>query len=147
MAALAFDYAAWSAGFPELAAYVGQPLAATYWQRAVNLCAMSGPLTDGSAWAQSMIGLVTAHITKINGPIGGQPASDIVGRIANATEGSVTVGTDFQVPGSAAWFAQTKYGAEFWQATASFRTMQYRASPGRSMAPQLPGSGYWVRNG
>ena len=61
----------------------------------------------------------------------GEAASPLVGRINNATEGSVTVGTDMgQVPFTAAWFLQTKYGAAFWQATAPFRTMQY--VPGRS---------------
>ena len=73
--------------------------------------------------------------------------SPLVGRITSATEGSVSVSTQFDVPpGSAQWFAQTLYGAEFWTATAAYRTMRYLPSPARNMDPYAPlgwrGAGY-----
>lgn len=55
-----------------------------------------------------------------------------VGQITNASEGSVSVA--FASVGAGgdsvkAFFAQTKYGLMFWQATAQYRTMNYIARP------------------
>ena len=81
--------------------------------------------------------MLTAHIAALNGGVNGQSAPSLVGRINTATEGSVSVGADMgQVPGTAAWYLQTKYGAAYWQATAAYRTARY--VPGRSITP-LPG--------
>lgn len=50
----------------------------------------------------------------------------LVGRIASASEGSVSVSTDMgPVTNTQAWYIQTQYGAEYWNATAKYRTMQY----------------------
>lgn len=81
--------------------------------------------------------MLTAHIAALNGGANGQTPQSIVGRINTAAEGSVSVGADMgQVPGTAAWYMQTKYGAAYWQATAAYRTTQYL--PGCSPTP-LPG--------
>lgn len=84
-----------------------------------------------------LLNMVLAHIAKLYGGEGGQAASPLVGRISSATEGSVSVSTDMgAVPGTAAWFMQTKYGASYWQATVNLRSFRY--IPGRS----LPARGY-----
>ncbi len=84
--------------------------------------------------------MLTAHIAALNGGVNGQQAQSIVGRINSASEGSVSVSADMgQVPGTAGWYMQTKYGAAYWQATAPYRTAQY--IPGRSCSPR-PGGGY-----
>lgn len=50
----------------------------------------------------------------------------LVGRIASASEGSVSVSADIgPVTNTQAWYIQTQYGAEYWTATAKYRTMQY----------------------
>lgn len=50
----------------------------------------------------------------------------MVGRIASALEGSVSVSADMgPVTNTQAWYIQTQYGAEYWNATAKYRTMQY----------------------
>lgn len=78
-----------------------------------------------------LLNMLVAHIAQLNVGSSAQPASPLVGRINTATEGSVSVGADMGVvPGTAAWFMQTKYGASYWQATAQYRTMRYM--PGRS---------------
>lgn len=63
----------------------------------------------------------------------------IVGRIANAAEGSVSVAAEYStvVTQSEAYFIQTKYGAKFWQQTASYRTVHYVGPP--SFGPNGPG--------
>lgn len=59
------------------------------------------------------------------------PAPGIVGRIDAATEGAVSVDAVYEAPpnGSMAYFVQTKYGAQFWQFTAQYRTFIYAPPP------------------
>ena len=88
----------------------------------------SGSPVFNPAVRQSLLYMLTAHITFLNTPCGAnnnQPPG-IVGRINTATEGSVSVGAE--MPGAtinAAYFLQTKYGAQFWAMTASVRSMRY----------------------
>lgn len=67
------------------------------------------------------------------------PPQGIVGRIANAAEGSVSVASEYndEVTQSEAYFIQTKYGAKFWQQTAQYRTMHYVGAP--RFGPNAPG--------
>lgn len=77
--------------------------------------------------------LLTAHIAQLMGALnpGGAPSGG-VGRISNATEGSVTVGFDFgPVSSSQAWYVQTQYGAMYWAATVYLRSFRYIARPTR----------------
>lgn len=132
---VSFDYPAWAARYPELSTSVAQPLAQLYFNEAglyLNNTA-SSVVRDLSARAM-LLNMLTAHIAKMNATINGQPPSPLVGRISAAGEGSVSVGTDYQVPGTAAWFAQTPYGAAYWQATLPYRSARY--VPGsRSFVP------------
>lgn len=50
----------------------------------------------------------------------------LVGRIASAAEGSVSVSADMGAAiGNAAWYLQTPYGATYWQLTAKYRRFRY----------------------
>lgn len=50
----------------------------------------------------------------------------LVGRIASAAEGSVSVSADMGAAiGNAAWYLQTLYGATYWQLTAKYRRFRY----------------------
>lgn len=128
-----FSYADWSARYPELAASVTAQTAQLYFNEAQLYCdnTPTSLITDTSQGGERemLLNMVTAHIAALNAPLNGQPSSPLVGRISNATQGSVSVQTDFQVPGSAAWFAQTKYGAAYWQATTKYRSMLYVRGP------------------
>lgn len=89
-----------------------------------NCC--SSPVTNPAA-RQSLLYLLTAHITFLNTPCtanNGQPPG-IVGRISSASEGSVSVSSEMVVTLTNGYFMQTKYGAQFWQMTAPYRTMHY----------------------
>lgn len=74
-----------------------------------------------------LLNLLTAHLALLQDRI--NKGNDSVGRVASATEGSVSVSLDFPTSGSAlmAWFAQTPYGAEFWTLTSKYRGMHYVA--------------------
>lgn len=73
-----------------------------------------------------LLHLITAHLAKLYVGTSGEAANQLVGRISNATEGSVSVATDMgQQPMAAQFWLQTKYGASFWQMTADLRTGTY----------------------
>lgn len=68
-----------------------------------------------------------------------QPPLGVVGRVSDASEGAVSVSAELNVaPPSAsglAFYSQTKYGFQYWQATARFRTMIYIPPPGGPIGP------------
>ena len=97
--------------------------------------------------------LVTAHVAWLLCPKGadGNPSATgtsgsggLVGRITNATQGSVNVGLDMGAPGGAspqeAWWDQTKYGAAAFASMAAFRTARYTVSPTNVGGPFFPGA-------
>lgn len=115
-----------------------------------------GGLT-GTQIMTTLLYLLTAHIGWLNAPrdasgnpsSSGQPASPIVGRINTATEGSVSVGADMGDVNagspSQAWYMQSRYGAEYWAATAGYRTARYVPGPVQFQGPYYPGG--WPRIG
>lgn len=122
-----FNYAVWVARYPEFAT-VSQPLAQSYFDEASIYHANDGTGPVKTAAQQSTyLNMLTAHIAALNATVAGVAPSPLVGRITNASEGSVSVASDYPVTINNAWFAQTKYGAAYWQATAGYRTMRYRA--------------------
>lgn len=129
-----FDYPTWVQLFPNFA-YITQPQAQLYFGIATQLHRNDGggPVTDNQTQS-NLLNLLTAHIAQLFAPAPngttGRDAS-IVGRITNASEGSVSVATEMPMPTnpSSAWFLQTQYGALYWTASAPFRTMRY--IPGR----------------
>ncbi len=124
--AVNFDYALWSARYPEFCS-VSSAQAQAYFTEATLYFRNDGTGPICNADQQLLLlNMLTAHIAALNSGINGQPASPLVGRVNSASEGSVSVGTDLQLPqGSAQWYAQTKYGFAFWQATAALRTFRY----------------------
>lgn len=79
----------------------------------------------------SLLWMLTAHIAYLDGALSPDGSPPPVGRISNATEGSVSVGLDYipATPGTGAWFNQSSWGASFWAATASLRGFRYIARP------------------
>lgn len=135
MGVVVFDYSAWALRYPELSGSVNSALATLYFVEATlyldnSDCSVVVDVTQRA----TLLNMITAHIAQLNAPIGGQASSPLVGRIETATEGSVSVGVKYsdQVPGSMAWFIQTKYGAAFWAASAAYRTMRYVPAPHRN---------------
>lgn len=85
----------------------------------------TGPICD-PVLQLALLNMVVAHLAYLQYGLPGQPPSPLVGRISSASQGSVSVSTDYgSQPQSAAWWVQTKYGAEWWAATLVWRTMRY----------------------
>jgi len=134
-----FDYTGWSVRYPELASTTIQALAQAYFDNDAVLFldnSACSPVPDVTKRA-ALLNMIVAHIASLNSRTAdGQAASPLVGRITNASEGSVSVAVDMPAPDSAAWWMQTKYGAAYWQATASLRTARY--VPGCQPAFDIP---------
>lgn len=76
-----------------------------------------------------LLNMLTAHISYINGDLSADGQVRPVGRMSQATEGSVSASFEgvTPTPGTGAWFQQSQYGAAFWQATSGLRGARYIA--------------------
>lgn len=144
MSVVVFSPATWNLRYPEFSA-IDPGLVALYFSEATLYCdnTDSSPVPYQPGNRDMLLNMVTAHIAMLNSGTSGQGASPLVGRVTNASEGSVSVAAQLDMPqGSAQWWSQTRYGLAFWQATAQYRTFQYAASPARSMDTFSPFQGY-----
>ena len=142
-----FSYSDWVGQFPMFAA-VNEPQATGFFNRAANIWANdgSGPVCV-AAQQESLLNLLTAHIAWLGAfrDASGMPSStgtvpppSAVGRVSNASEGSVSVALDMGDVNAGSpsqpWYMQTVFGAEFWAASAQFRTAVW-IPPARPTAP------------
>ena len=132
MAVVAFDLAGFRARYPEFTA-VADPLLGAYFSEAtIYLNNTDTSVVTDINVRSLLLNMLTAHIAALNSGVSGQAPSALVGRISQASEGSVSVSADMGPPsGTSAWFNQTRYGASFWQAAAPYRAFRY-----------LPGASY-----
>lgn len=138
MAVATIDWSNWSFRYPDLVPYVTEGLATAYFAEAgLYLDNTDCSPIQNVARRGLILGMIAAHIALLNAPVNDGEAQKLVGRISNASEGSVSVATALTVPGSAEWFAQTQPGFAAWQAMAAYRTFRY--FPG----PQLHGFRRW----
>ena len=129
---ISFNYPNWIALFPNFR-HITPAQAQGYFNLATQFCRNDGvgPVEDVGTQT-NLLNLLTAHITQIFAPhpIDGQP-SNIVGRITNASEGSVSVATEMPMTNTSAWFNQTIYGTAYWAMILPYRTMRYKTAPRR----------------
>lgn len=144
--AITFNYDAWIAMFPEMSG-ISSAMAGGYFIRANSFCANSieNPFfcaDPTGGLLQNLLYLLTAHLAWLNAPrdangnpssTGGADTIPPVGRVQSAGEGSVNVSLDMGDANagspSQAWYMQTRYGSEYWYATAGIRTARYSARP------------------
>lgn len=141
MCVAVFSYNAWAARFPELAGSVSEQLADLLFSEA-NLLLDNTDCSPVQDCGQRLVllNLIVAHLAATSPGAAG--SSGLVGRVSSATEGSVSVSTDYgAVRNSQAYWVQTGYGAQFWQMMARYRTMHYRPARPRNFGP-FYGGGY-----
>lgn len=129
MAVVIFDPAAFKAAYP---AFVNVPdaLLTEYFNIAtLYLSNTDCSIVQDIAKRTTLLWLLTAHIAYLSGALNPTGVPGLVGRVSNATEGSVSVATEYPMSPNSAWFLQTQWGAIFWQATLSLRSFRYRARP------------------
>lgn len=143
-----FSYSLWIGQFPEFSALSPEQGLfyfdlATVIQRNDGTGPVRNPTTQ-----LNLLNLLTSHMATLysqslgdQSPGAPKPANSPVGRINSATEGSVTVQTDYGTVTSQqqAFMIQSKYGATWWALTAQYRTARY--IPG-TLQPGALGPGY-----
>jgi hypothetical protein len=137
-----FVFADWAAIYPELVAPTETPpgTGTTTAAQAANDFIQAGLYLNNTPCSVvqnvpirlSLLYLLTAHIAALAARQAAEPDGNaLVGRISDATQGSVSVSADVgTTTNNQAWFYQTQYGMSFWQATAQFRAGG-RYKPGR----------------
>lgn len=126
MGVVAFDPAAFKTLYPQFSTIADATLNSYF-----SLATIYLNNTDGSAVSDVnqraiFFNLIVAHLSQINSGLNGAGGSGVPGRISKATEGTVNVEFDVgpQTNQSAFW-AQTPFGLQYWQATAIYRTFRY----------------------
>lgn len=139
-----FDYAAWALIFPQFSNVTSQQVTGLVLPLAQQYCRNDGVGPVSTAATQTnLLNLMVAHCCQLLFGSVTQPLSPLVGRIGSASEGSVSVSTDFPTTPAKAWFDQTQWGAMFWQLTAPYRTMRYLPGPRRFFGPGPGWLGGW----
>lgn len=121
MAVVVFDVTAFRARYPEFASVADATLAAYFDEACIYLSNTDRSPVCNVTRRALLLNMLVAHVAFING----RP----VGRLSNATEGSVSSAFEYLQPGTHAWYTQSQYGAAFWQATASLRGFRYFPRP------------------
>jgi len=125
-----FDYALWSARYPTLVATTPQVLAQEYFNEATLYCDNTEqspvPYDPPVTTRLTLLNMLVAHLAALNDAT---REGGITGRITSASQGNVSVSTEMNVGEKAAWFAQTQYGLNFWQASKQYRLGIYKPGP------------------
>jgi len=133
MPAVVFDPAAFKARYPEFAAVADPTLAACFDEAGLYLSNTDNSPVQNLTRRATLLNMLTAHVAYIGGLLSADGMPRPVGRVSQASEGSVSAAFEGvpPTPGSGAWFQQSQYGAAFWQATSSLRGMRYIPCPTR----------------
>ena len=127
MPAVVFDPAAFKARYPEFAAVANPTLAACFDEAGLYLSNTDNSPVQNLTRRATLLNMLTAHVAYIGGLLSADGMPRPVGRVSQASEGSVSAAFEGvpPTPGSGAWFQQSQYGAAFWQATSGLRGMRY----------------------
>ena len=131
MTAVVFNPAAFKARYPEFAAVSDLALAACFDEAGLYLSNADNSPVRNLTRRATLLNMLTAHVAYIGGLLSADSMPRPVGRLSQASEGSVSAAFENLAPGSASWFQQSQYGAAFWQATTSLRGFRYVAQPTR----------------
>ena len=131
MPSVTFDATAFKARYLEFAAVADPLLSACFDEAGLYLSNADNSPVQNLTRRAVLLNMLTAHIAALGGALSSDGQPRPVGRVSSATEGSVSASMEYLAPGSSAWFAQTQYGAAFWQATTSLRGMRYIPCPTR----------------
>lgn len=128
-----WSYATFIARYPEFSSVNPTQLAALFVEAGLYLnntpCSPVRCLTRRGM----LLNMLVAHIAFIGGLLSADGQPRPVGRVSQATEGTVSASFAgvMPTPGTGDWFQQSQYGSAFWQATTSVRGMRYIPNPTR----------------
>lgn len=127
MGVVTLDTPTFRAMYPEFSNVTDTQLPYLFSQATDYLNNTEFSLVDDVDKRERLLYLLVAHLAYLRfGNNKGNGGSGLVGRINSASEGSVSVSTDIgQVEFRFAWYAQSPYGMDFWQATKVYRMANY----------------------
>jgi hypothetical protein len=129
MAAVIFDVTTFKERYPEFTSVSDTKLEALFVEATLYLSNTDNPIKSETRRA-ILLNMLVAHLATIYGTIAVDGTPKEPGRITSATEGSVTINYEENfLPGTAAWYAQSQYGAAFWRATTAIRGFRYIKQP------------------
>lgn len=133
MAVAVFNSVLFYARYPEFAAVSAPRLTALFAEAGLYLSNSDTSLVQNVTRRGLLLNMLTAHISFLAGDLSADGQARPVGRVSQASEGSVSATLEGvpPTPGTGAWFAQSQYGAAFWQATSSLRGFRYVTQPTR----------------
>jgi hypothetical protein len=146
MGVVVFNQSRWLADYPEFTSvatqYATAP-AACFRQACTILDNTDRSKVHDMAVRSDLLDLLTAHIMQIRFGVGGNPPSRLVGRVSQASEGTVSISSEVGsgVGARQSWFLQTTYGALYWNMSAVYRTARYVAPGGASNGYPITGAG------
>ena len=129
MGAVVFSPTDFKNRYPEFSAVYNVTLAACFTEACIYLSNLSNSPVQDIPRRTLLLWMLTAHVAYIGGLLSTDGMPRPVGRISQATEGSVSASFEGMTPGSAQWFQSSQYGASYWQATSSLRGFRYSARP------------------
>ena len=146
--AVTFDPNAWAAAYPQFSNIASATLTGVVLPLAQVYCRNDGggPIDDENMQTQALW-LMVAHCAQILFGSTIQPLSSVVGRVSNASQGSVSVSTSWPAASSItdAWLSQTQYGAAFLALVNSVTLGFYAAKQTPLYKPYIYGGGFGRR--
>lgn len=132
-----FDPVAFKVLFPEFTTVPNPRLQQNFTRATLQLNNSCRSLVKDAAVRELLLNLLVAHITALTDGVNGEQPAGVVGRVSDATQGSVSVSAEYASNTSAmlAYYSQTKWGAEFWTATGQYRSAKYIPGPPDPCAP------------
>lgn len=127
-----FNATEFKAAYPEFnaAAFTDPILTNNFNLAALQLNKGCGSRVCDADERQTLLYLLTAHITQLRNGTATSPPSGLVGRIEQAREGTVDVTAAMEAQTwNESYYAQTQFGALYWQSTARYRTFVYVPAP------------------
>lgn len=128
MSIVAFNSTSFKARYPEFNSVQDATLQAYFDEAGLYLSNADNSPVQNITRRAVLLNMLTAHIAALNGALNNNQALP-VGRVASASEGSVSASMEYLAPGSHSWFTQSTYGSSFWQATVSLRGFRYISKP------------------
>lgn len=127
MAVVTLDIASFRAMYPEFSNVSDAILPFLFDQSTDYLNNTDYSLVDDVVKRERLLYMLMAHLAYVRyGDNRKRGGSGMVGRIASATEGSVSVSSDLgPIEFRYAWYTQSPYGLDFWQATKVYRMANY----------------------
>lgn len=127
MAVVTLDIASFRAMYPEFSNVSDAILPFLFDQSTDYLNNTDYSLVDDVVKRERLLYMLMAHLAYVRyGDNRKRGGSGMVGRIASATQGSVSVSSDLgPIEFRYAWYTQSPYGMDFWQATKVYRMANY----------------------